>query len=130
MLIIVFSVFLIILNTAIDHSGSWVPNRNDFLVKCSFLVGAYCFVMVLTKNSNIVSKIGTHTMEIFLLHQPIMMKAVTMVVFANLSNRLAGFTIITISSYFGSLLLGMLILKFPSGGLLFGKASPAYNGKH
>ena len=129
--IVALSVFAIILYTAVDHSGSWVPNRKDFLVKCFYLIGTYCFIMVLTKSRsrNIVSSIGTHTMEIFLLHQPIMMKAVTIVVFAVLSNRLAGFAIIMMSSYFGSFLLGMIIQRFPYGSLLFGRASPSYNSK-
>lgn len=89
-------------------------------VQYLYLLSFYFGFSSIRIHSRIIDTIGRNTMGIYLLHAPILLKAVSIPInyFTNLP--FTTYVLVTLSVFFASYLLTRIILKLPFGSLLFG----------
>jgi hypothetical protein len=95
------------------------------LIQYSYLTFAFCFFVATTRKTNILSRTARHTMGVYLLHTPVLLKAVSSAVsFINIG-QLLGYLLTLALTFFLSLLLARTISLTPYGKIVFGEAGRA-----
>ncbi|MFZ4698712.1 MAG: acyltransferase family protein [Candidatus Methylumidiphilus sp.] len=99
-----------------------LPVRVEILTKLVAMTANYAFYMVLVRRIGILVKLGQHTMEVYLLHAPLLVFAVAMVAKRVVSDPLVLHLVVTAFSLFGALAAAWFISRVPRGRIIFGES--------
>jgi surface polysaccharide O-acyltransferase-like enzyme len=91
-----------------------------FSLQYAYLIWAFCFFIVITKHKNILTEIGTHTMGIYLLHAPVLLKGLQIIVMSMIENKWAVFILVWIGTFACAWILTKIISQIPYANFIFG----------
>jgi surface polysaccharide O-acyltransferase-like enzyme len=96
------------------------------IVQYFYLLSFYFALSLFPANFPLVSSIGANTMGIYLLHAPIILKAISKVTNYFIKSPLLSYIVLCVLVFISSYLLTILINRIPFGSILFGSD---YNNK-
>jgi peptidoglycan/LPS O-acetylase OafA/YrhL len=102
-----------------------LPAWAGILTQLSALVGEYALFLGIVRRVNVLVWLGRRTMEIYLLHAPVVMKAAQVVLGRFVADRGWLHVAIMLASLVGAIGLGWLIARIPGGRVVFGEAVPS-----
>ena len=100
-----------------------LPVSADILTKLSAMTANYAIYLVLVRRVGFLVKLGQHTMEIYLLHSPVLIFGVTLVAKRVVADPLGLHLVITAVTLLGAFAAGLLISRIPMGRIIFGESA-------
>lgn len=102
-----------------------LPVRAEILTKLVAMTANYALYMVLFRRIGLLVKLGQHTMEVYLLHSPLLVFAVAFIAKRIVHDPLGLHLVVTVFSLLGALAAGLLISRVPKGRIIFGEIAAA-----
>ena len=102
-----------------------LPARAEIVAKLVAMTANYAFYLVLVRRAGLLVKLGQHTMEIYLLHSPLLVFAIAMVAKRAIADPLDLHLVVTTVSIFGALAAAWLISRIPRARIIFGESASA-----
>jgi fucose 4-O-acetylase-like acetyltransferase len=99
--------------------GIFMPNYPE-IIRYAYLIGGYALFLNINDKFGFLTKIGTLTMGIYLIHQPIILKGVSLV-FGFIINGLFKYLLVWVITFIISCLLVGMINKIHLSRILFGE---------
>lgn len=118
-----FSLAIAILSLVILINVNWLIPELSFLSQYSYLICAFFFILAVTKEENMVSRIGTHTMGIYLLHAPVLLKCAQILTINIINDKFIVLLVLWLITFLSALWLAKHIVLIPYGKLIFGEVS-------
>ena len=100
-----------------------LPVRAGILTKLVAMTANYAIYLALVRQVGLLVKLGQQTMEVYLLHAPLLVFAVAMVAKRLLSDPLGLHLVVTAVSLLGALAAAWFISCVPRGRVIFGESA-------
>jgi peptidoglycan/LPS O-acetylase OafA/YrhL len=102
-----------------------LPAWAGILTQLSALVGEYALFLGIVRRANVLVWLGRRTMQIYLLHAPVVMKAAQVVLSRFVADPAWLHVAIMLASLVAAIVLGWLIVRIPGGRVVFGETAPS-----
>ena len=91
------------------------------LEKLAAMTANYALYMYLVKRPGFLVRLGQHTMEIYLLHAPVLLFGFALVASRIIGDPLSLRLVVTMASLLGSFAIGWVVSRIPKGRIIFGE---------
>lgn len=98
-----------------------VPESAKIVAKLAAMTANYALYLSLIRCKGLLVRLGQHTMQVYLLHSPVLLFGVALVLKRVVAGPLALHLGITVVTFFGALAVGLLIYRIPKGRIVFGE---------
>ncbi len=100
-----------------------LPVSAEILTKLVAMTANYALYLFAVRRVGVLVRLGQHTMEIYLLHAPVLIFGVALVAGQVVTNPLYLHLVVTSASLLGAIAAGWTISRIPRGRFVFGGAS-------
>jgi surface polysaccharide O-acyltransferase-like enzyme len=102
-----------------------LPVHVEILTKLIAMTANYALYLALVRRVGLLVKLGQHTMEVYLLHSPLLLFAVAFAAKQVVANPLGLHLVVTAVTVSGALTTAWLISRVPRGRIVFGESASA-----